>query len=72
MARGAINTFIALATQAHSTSSPTLLRDRSLVQTQVAEAEAIVNAARAYVLSAVGTAWEAVCAGDPDPGPALA
>lgn len=72
MARGAIDTFIALATQAHSTSSTTLLRDRPLVQTQVAEAEAIVNAARAYVLSAVGTAWEAVCAGAPDPGPAIA
>jgi alkylation response protein AidB-like acyl-CoA dehydrogenase len=72
MARGALDTFTRLAQQAHSTSSTTLLRDRPQVQTQVAEAEAIVNAARAYVLSAVSTAWEAVCSGVPDPGPAIA
>lgn len=72
IARGAMDTFVALATQAHSTSSPTLLRDRPLVQTRVAEAEAILSAARAYVLTTVGAAWEAVCAGVPDPGPAIA
>jgi len=72
MARGAIDTFIALASQAHSTSSTTLLRDRPRVQAQVAEAEAIVNAARAYVLSTVSTAWEAVCTGVAEPGPAIA
>jgi len=67
IARGAMDAFIALATQARSTMSPTLLRDRALVQTQVAEAEAILSAARAYVLTSVGAAWEAVCAGVPDP-----
>jgi indole-3-acetate monooxygenase len=67
MARGAMDAFIALATQARSTMSPTLLRDRAMVQTQVAEAEAILSAARAYVLASVGAAWEAVCAGVPDP-----
>ena len=72
IARGAMDTFVALASQAHSTSSPTLLRDRPLVQTRVAEAEAILSAARAYVLTAVGAAWEAVCAGVPEPGPAIA
>lgn len=71
MARGAIDTCIALAAQAHSTSSTTLLRDRPRVQAQVAAAEAIVQAARAYVLDAVGTAWEAVGAGVADPGPAI-
>src|SRR4030095_9431168 len=37
-----------------------------LVQTRVAEAEAILSAARAYVLDAVGTAWDAVGAGRSD------
>jgi alkylation response protein AidB-like acyl-CoA dehydrogenase len=72
IARGAMDTFIELAAQARSTSSPTVLRDRPLVQTQVAEAEAIIGAARAYVFEAVGSAWEAVCAGAPDPGLAIA
>jgi alkylation response protein AidB-like acyl-CoA dehydrogenase len=72
IARGAMDTFVELAAQARSTSSPTVLRDRPLVQTQVAEAEAIIGAARAYVFEAVGSAWEAVCAGTPDPGLAIA
>jgi alkylation response protein AidB-like acyl-CoA dehydrogenase len=72
MARGAMDAFIELATQARSTSSPTLLRDRALVQTQVAEAEAILSAARAYVITAVEAAWEAVCAGGPDPSREIA
>jgi alkylation response protein AidB-like acyl-CoA dehydrogenase len=67
IARGAIESFIELATWASSTSSPTLLRDRPFVQTRVAEAEAMLSAARAYVMDAVGTAWEAVCVGVPDP-----
>lgn len=67
MARGAVDACIALATSTSSTMSPTLLRDRPLVQTRVAEAEAIVNAARAYVFDAVGTAWEAICSGASEP-----
>jgi len=72
MARGAMDAFIALATQARSTMSPTLLRERALVQTQVAEAEAILSAARAYVLASVDAAWEAVCAGVSDPSHEIA
>jgi alkylation response protein AidB-like acyl-CoA dehydrogenase len=60
MARGAIDTFCDMASQTRSTMSDTLLRDRPLVQTRVAEAEAIVGAARAYVISAIQAAWEAV------------
>jgi alkylation response protein AidB-like acyl-CoA dehydrogenase len=72
MARGAMDAFIALASQARSTSAPTLLRDRALVQTQVAEAEAILSAARAYVVTSVEAAWEAVCADVPDPSHEIA
>jgi len=72
MARGAIDACIELATFRSSTSAPALLRDRPLVQTRIGEAEAILNAARAYVIDAVGTVWEAVCAGVPDPGREIA
>jgi alkylation response protein AidB-like acyl-CoA dehydrogenase len=67
IARGAIDDFVELATREASTMSTALLRDRPLVQNNVAHAEAIVNAARAYVHDAVGRAWEAFEAGDPDP-----
>ena len=58
IARGAIDAFVDLAAQS-STSSPVPLRDRSAVQTRVAEAEAVLGAARAFVLDTVG----AVCNG---------
>jgi alkylation response protein AidB-like acyl-CoA dehydrogenase len=67
MARGALDAFIELATSTSSTMSPALLRDRPLVQTRVAEAEAIVNAARAYIIDTVGTAWEMICADVSEP-----
>lgn len=66
IARGAIEAFIDLAGRASSTMSTALLRDRAMVQARVGEAEAILNAARAYVISAVGDAWAAVCAGEID------
>ena len=72
IARGAIDAFIELATHRGSTMSPTLLRDRALVQTRLAEAEAIVSAARAYVMDAVGNAWQAICDDVPDPSHAIA
>ena len=52
--------------------STTLLRDRPLVQTRVAEAEAILSAARAYAVDAVGAAWDAVNSGAPDPSREIA
>ena len=72
IARGAMDTFVELASHAGSTNSATLLRDRPLVQSRIAEAEAILGAARAYVLESVGAAWEAVCQRAPDPGPEIA
>ena len=72
MARGAMDAFIELATGAGTTMSDTRLRDRPMVQTKVAEAEAMIGSARAYVFDAVGAAWDTVCDGNPDPGPEIA
>jgi len=72
IARGAIDAFIELAARESSTRSTEILRDRPLVQARLAEAEAILNAARAYVVDAVGTLWEQACAGAPDPSFAIA
>ena len=72
IARGAMDAFVELATQTGSTRSTTLLRDRAPVQNTVGQAEAIIGAARAYLLDAVGTAWKAVCDGATDPGPEIA
>ena len=55
-----------------TTSSPNVLRDRPFVQARLAEAEAILNAARAYVVQSFGTLWEATCRGDPEPSHAIA
>ena len=64
IARGAIDSLAEIAATEASTMSASLLRDRPLVQTRIAEAEAIVNAARAYVFDAVGRLWRALCAGE--------
>ena len=64
IARGAIDSLAEIAATEASTMSTNLLRDRSMVQTGIAEADAIVNAARAYVFDAVGTLWRALCAGE--------
>lgn len=71
IARGAIDTFIDMAANVTTTMSTSVLRDRPLVQTRVAEAEAIVNAARAYVMDSVGKARDAAESGA-DLGPYVA
>jgi indole-3-acetate monooxygenase len=72
IARGAIDTFVEMAGRESSTASTAVLRDRPFVQARLAEAEAILNAARAFVVDAVGTLWEANCTGAPDPSHAIA
>lgn len=67
IARGAIETLVEMAQHETSTRSTALLRDRPQVQAKVGEAEAVLKAARSYVIAAVGAAWDAVSAGEPDP-----
>ena len=72
IARGAIEAFIELASRETSTRSTDVLRDRPFVQSRLAEAEAILNAARAYVVDSLGTYWETVCRNASDPSLAIA
>ena len=66
MARGAMNTFVDLATDSGSTDSPTLLRDRQHIKIGVGECEAMIESARRYVLDTVSSMWEAQVSGDPE------
>ncbi len=66
MARGAMDTFLELATDSGSTDSPTLLRDRQYIKIVVGECEAMIDSARRYVLDTVSRMWEAQVKGDAD------
>ncbi len=66
MARGAMNTFVGLATDSGSTDSPTLLRDRQHIKIAVGECEAMIDSARRYVLDTVGAMWDAQLSGSPE------
>ena len=72
IARGAIDTLVDMAGRESTTASAIVLRDRPFVQARIAEAEAILNAARAYVVQSVGTLWEATCEVVKDPSQAIA
>ena len=66
MARGAMNTFVDLATDSGSTDSPTLLRDRQHIKIVVGECEAAIDSARGYVLDTVSRMWDAQVTGSPE------
>jgi alkylation response protein AidB-like acyl-CoA dehydrogenase len=59
MARGAMNTFVDLATDSGSTDSAILLQDRRHIKVVVGECEAMIDSARRYVLDTVESMWEA-------------
>ena len=72
IARGAMESFIELAAATGTTLSTTPLRERPAAQAKVGEAEAIISGARAYVLDAVGRAWDTFRPDLPLPCPDLA
>ncbi|MGH7836283.1 MAG: acyl-CoA dehydrogenase family protein, partial [Candidatus Binataceae bacterium] len=68
IARGAINTFAELAARKQTTISlttghPVMLRDEAYAQTVIAQAEALVGSARAYVFEQMGDFWTTLQAG---------
>jgi alkylation response protein AidB-like acyl-CoA dehydrogenase len=58
IARAAIEHFVALATEKTPSYTANLLRERSVAQTQVAQAEAKVQAARAYLYTTFDKMWQ--------------
>jgi len=72
IARGAMDSFVAMASRDASNQSTTLLRDRPQVQSHVAEAEAILNASRAYIMDAVTRLWHSACRDEADPAQEIA
>lgn len=65
IARRALDELEALAADKVPSLARRPLRDRPVVQTATAEAEATLAAARAFVLEAVDAAWRTAAAGDP-------
>lgn len=63
IARHAIDALVALAATKVPTGQQTSLRERPLAQIQVAQAEALVRSARAFLLQAAGEAWDRLVAG---------
>ena len=68
MARGALEAFQELAGAKATTMTMSLLRDRPPIQEVVGRTEAIISGARAYILDAAGTMWDAVQSGKEDLG----
>ena len=64
MARGAIDTFIELAQTKRLTGGRRLINQRSVVQLQVAQAEAQLRSGRAFMFQTVQEVWDKVVAGE--------
>jgi indole-3-acetate monooxygenase len=60
IARGALDAFKALAQEKTPQATSRMLRDSAVVQMQVAQAEATLGAARAYLLQTLRDIWDSV------------
>jgi alkylation response protein AidB-like acyl-CoA dehydrogenase len=69
---GLLDAFRDLAKGTSTTSSSAVLRDRRAVQAAFAEASAIVESTRAFVLDAMAEAWTIMVEGRADPTDAIA
>ena len=65
VARRAIDELVTLATKKVPTWAQRPLAQRAIVQTQVAEAEAALRSARAFVFTAIDAAWDLAVTGEP-------
>jgi alkylation response protein AidB-like acyl-CoA dehydrogenase len=64
IARAAIDDFVSLATRKTPAYTATALRERPVIQSQLARAEAELGAARAYVYEALADAWGSALQGE--------
>jgi indole-3-acetate monooxygenase len=63
IARAAIESLIEIGAGKQTSGSSTVLRDKALAQADLARAEGLVGAARAYLFSELGAMWEDAVAG---------
>ena len=63
IARAAIESLIEIGAEKRTAGSSTVLRDKPLAQADLARAEALLGAGRAYLFGELGTMWEDAVAG---------
>ncbi len=66
IARAAIDALIEIGAEKKTAGSSTVLRDKPLAQADLARAEALLGAGRAYLFGELGTMWEDAMAGRRD------